>query len=54
MATCLQYYRQQNIELKKQNKDFQVDMNVLLSSKLNWNFEEAFGFVVDNIVNKLP
>src|SRR3989338_10384760 len=38
----------QNIELKKQNKDFQVDMNVLLSSKLNWNFEEAFDFVVDN------
>lgn len=43
----------QNLELKKQNKDFQIDMNILLSSKINWNFDEAFDFVVNNIINKL-
>jgi len=43
-----------NLDLKKKNKDFQIDMNVLLPSELNWNFEEAFEFVTNNIISRLP
>lgn len=43
-----------NLEQKKNNRDFKADMNILLPSKLGWNFEEAYQFVVDNIIRKLP
>lgn len=42
-----------NLQLKKQNKDFQIDMNILLPSKIHWNFEEAFDFVTSNIISRL-
>ena len=45
---------QKNIELKKLNKDFQVDMQVLLPHKTEWDFETAYNFVLDKVVNKLP
>lgn len=45
---------QNNMALKKLHKDFQVDMNVLLSDQAQWNFEEAFEFIHKNIINKLP
>lgn len=43
-----------NLELKKDHRDFHMDMSVLLPSRLNWNFEEAYQFVVDNVISRLP
>jgi len=43
-----------NLELKKDHRDFHMDMSVLLPSKLHWNFEEAYRFVVDNVISRLP
>lgn len=43
-----------NLELKKNNRDFHIDMNLLLPSKLDWHFEEAYLFVVDKVISKLP
>lgn len=40
-----------NMLQKHQNKDFQVDMNVLLPHQIQWNFDEAFNFVLNNVVN---
>jgi hypothetical protein len=31
-----------------------MDMSLLLPSKLDWHFEEAYQFVVDNVISKLP
>lgn len=43
-----------NLEQKKDNRDFKADMDILLPSKLKWNFSEAYQFVIDNIISKLP
>lgn len=43
-----------NIELKKNHRDFNMDMRVLLPSKLHWNFDKAYQFVVDNVIRRLP
>jgi predicted nucleotidyltransferase component of viral defense system len=43
-----------NLELKKDHRDFHMDMSVLLPSKLHWNFDEAYQFVVDNVISRLP
>lgn len=43
-----------NLEQKKDNRDFHVDMSLLLPSKLHWNFDEAYQFVVANVISKLP
>lgn len=43
-----------NLELKKDHRDFHVDMSLLLPSKLHWNFDEAYQFVVDNVISRLP
>ena len=43
-----------NLELKKDHRDFHMDMSVLLPSKLHWNFEEAYQFVIDNVISRLP
>lgn len=45
---------EKNMQLKRLNKDFQTDMNILLPSKLNWGFEEAFDFVMQRIISRLP
>jgi predicted nucleotidyltransferase component of viral defense system len=42
-----------NLTQKKENRDFYMDMKVLLPSKLHWNFEEAYQFVIEHIINKL-
>ncbi len=42
-----------NLDLKKLNRDFRVDMDVLLPHKIEWNFDEAFEFVLEKIVQKL-
>lgn len=43
-----------NIELKKNHRDFNMDMRVLLPSTLHWNFDEAYQFVLDNVITRLP
>jgi predicted nucleotidyltransferase component of viral defense system len=43
-----------NLELKKDHRDFHMDMSVLLPSKLHCNFDEAYQFVVDNVISRLP
>ncbi|WP_375326520.1 nucleotidyl transferase AbiEii/AbiGii toxin family protein [Candidatus Tisiphia endosymbiont of Nemotelus uliginosus] len=45
---------QKNMELKRLNKDFQVDMNVLLPPQVYWNFDEAFEFVQTRILSQIP
>ncbi len=42
-----------NLILKKNHPDFQSDMSALLPIELNWNFEEAYQFVVDNVISKM-
>lgn len=44
---------QKNMDLKKLNKDFQTDMNVLLSPTIDWNFDEALDFVQKNIISRI-
>jgi len=43
-----------NLDQKKNHRDFRRDMHVLLPSKLHWDFEEAYQFVIDNVISKLP
>ena len=45
---------QQNMEAKRKNVDFQNDMHVLLPRNIRWNFNEAFDFVVNQVVCKIP
>ena len=54
-----------NLELKRLNKDFQLDMNILLPQgfpltfpftlreQTNWNFDEAFEYVKSEIINRI-
>ena len=42
-----------NLELKKDHHDFHMDMSILLTSKLHWNFDEAYQLVVDNVISRL-
>ena len=44
---------QKNLDLKKDNKDFRLDMNTLLPSQSIWNFEEAFDLITKNVINRL-
>jgi len=41
---------QKNMEMKRLNKDFQVDMNVLLPHQVIWDFEEAVDFVQNHVI----
>lgn len=43
-----------NLMDKHSSKDFQIDMNVLLAGDTEWNFGEAFDFVLENIIWKIP
>jgi len=43
-----------NLNQKKDNREFRIDMILLLPSKLHWNFEEAYQFVIDNVIIRLP
>jgi predicted nucleotidyltransferase component of viral defense system len=43
-----------NLELKKNHPDFKFDMSALLPMELDWHFEEAYQFVVDNVINQMP
>lgn len=43
----------ENLELKKHHRDFHIDMRALLPAELNWNFDEAYQYVIDNLINKM-
>ena len=45
---------QKNMEIKKLNRDFQIDMNALLPREAGWNFDAAFDFVQNQVVSKIP
>lgn len=42
-----------NMMQKRHNKDFQIDMHVLLPHHILWDFEEAFEFVLNNVVSRI-
>lgn len=42
-----------NLSLKKNHRDFNMDMSVLLPSKLHWDFDEAYQFVVEKVIRKI-
>lgn len=41
-------------KMKKMNRDFQVDMDILLPHQINWDFEKAFDFVHEEIIKLIP
>ena len=43
-----------NLALKKENKDFRLDMNFLLPLQCDWDYEHAYEFVIDSIIKKIP
>jgi predicted nucleotidyltransferase component of viral defense system len=43
----------QNLKLKRLNKDFHMDMSVLLSPAIQYNFDEAFEFVQNAVISRL-
>jgi predicted nucleotidyltransferase component of viral defense system len=43
-----------NLDQKKDHHDFHMDMSPLLPSKLHWNFEEAYNFVLEKVISELP
>ena len=44
----------ENLERKKMHRDFRSDMKILLPSKLNWDFEEAYRLVLKRVIEILP
>ncbi len=45
---------QKNMDLKRLDTDFQLDMHPLLPHKAHWNFDEAFEFVQKQVISNLP
>lgn len=43
-----------NLEQKKNHPDFHIDMHALLPEELHWGFEEAYQFVLEKVINRLP
>ena len=43
-----------NLLLKREHQAFQSDMNALLPTGLKWDFDEAYQFVLEQIINKMP
>jgi predicted nucleotidyltransferase component of viral defense system len=43
----------ENLDKKRQHQDFLNDMNVLLPRTVPWNFEEAYTYVVNNVIKKI-
>ena len=42
-----------NLKLKRDQQDFRSDMQILLPAGLKWDFDEAYQFVVDNVISRL-
>jgi predicted nucleotidyltransferase component of viral defense system len=42
-----------NMEIKRSNKDFQVDMNALFADKDQWSFDDAYMYVIENLIEKI-
>ncbi len=43
-----------NLQLKKSHPDFQSDMKVLLPPKLDWNFEESYELIIEDVLSRFP
>ena len=44
---------QQNMAMKQLNSDFRSDMSALLPHQAQWNFDEAYQFVLEKVIEKL-
>ncbi|HVE43944.1 MAG TPA: nucleotidyl transferase AbiEii/AbiGii toxin family protein [Gammaproteobacteria bacterium] len=44
----------QNLALKRNHEAFRSDMYALLPVGLKWNFDEAYQFVLEHLINRLP
>jgi predicted nucleotidyltransferase component of viral defense system len=44
----------QNMAVKKLDKEFGMDIKALLPHGTNWNFDEAFDFVMEKLINRIP
>jgi predicted nucleotidyltransferase component of viral defense system len=45
---------EKNLSQKFLNRDFKTDMQALLAQGIDYHFENAFGFVSDYIINRIP
>ena len=43
----------ENLNQKRNHRDFSVDMRTLLSLEMNWRFDEAFELVYEKIISRL-
>ena len=43
-----------DIDTKKDNQDFQLDMDFLLPQYRDWDYKKAYQFVIENVIEKLP
>jgi hypothetical protein len=44
----------QNMTVKKLDKEFGMDIKALLPHGTNWDFDEAFDFVMEKLINRIP
>jgi hypothetical protein len=44
---------QKNLDAKRLNRDFNIDMNTLLPHQIKWVFDEAFDYVQKYIVSRI-
>lgn len=45
---------QENMEEKRNHKDFRADMSILLPPHIEWNFDEGYDFVYTQLISNLP
>ena len=45
---------EKNLIEKKEDSEFKRDMEPLLTPEGEWNFEEAFDFVMESLISRLP
>jgi predicted nucleotidyltransferase component of viral defense system len=45
---------EKNLSQKYLHPEFKIDMQTLLAQDAEWNFDDAFDFVNDTIINKIP
>ena len=43
-----------NLALKRDHQAFRSDMQALLPQGSRWDFDEAYQFVVENVISELP
>lgn len=49
--SCAEFIK--NLELKKDDQDFRLDMNFLMPEHHDWHFESAYEYVMENVISRL-